>query len=238
MKLGRSHDYFWVLLNSLQEYSVLWTGTARKSDFILRCDHWSWRSWKSYSIYAFEVRNRQTSSCGFLIRHDVATREAVGTLKALCLKKHFLTIFPECHIDAKVLLYDSSSEEEILSGNPHFVLDCIKILTLSWVIVLPCGSRNLRKPFKLELAINIAECYRGFGADVIMTSESCRNGIEHCNEAHQKLGTIKCVVDNRGYAIHFSQGLIPFNKFGTVNPEFLYLLHLEIQGFACNMHSC
>lgn len=25
----------------------------------------------------------------------------------------------------------------------------------------------------------IAECCRGFGADVIMTSESCRNGISH-----------------------------------------------------------
>ncbi|XP_058095833.1 3-deoxy-manno-octulosonate cytidylyltransferase, mitochondrial isoform X3 [Magnolia sinica] len=33
----------------------------------------------------------------------------------------------------------------------------------------------------------IAECCRGFGADVIMTSESCRNGTERCNEALQKL---------------------------------------------------
>nr|GMD52762.1 3-deoxy-manno-octulosonate cytidylyltransferase, mitochondrial-like [Ipomoea batatas] len=33
----------------------------------------------------------------------------------------------------------------------------------------------------------IAECCRGFGAEVIMTSESCRNGTERCNEALQKL---------------------------------------------------
>ncbi|ERN11545.1 3-deoxy-manno-octulosonate cytidylyltransferase, mitochondrial [Amborella trichopoda] len=33
----------------------------------------------------------------------------------------------------------------------------------------------------------IAECCRGFGADVIMTSESCQNGTERCNEALQKL---------------------------------------------------
>ncbi|MCL7051421.1 hypothetical protein MKW94_007786 [Papaver nudicaule] len=33
----------------------------------------------------------------------------------------------------------------------------------------------------------IAECCRGFGADVIMTSESCRNGTERCNEALEKL---------------------------------------------------
>ncbi|KAJ9690459.1 hypothetical protein PVL29_012883 [Vitis rotundifolia] len=110
----------------------------------------------------------------------------------------------------------------------------------------------------------IAECCRGFGADVIMTSESCRNGTERCNEALKKLrknfdivvniqgdepliepeiidgvvkalqaapdavfstavtslkpedasdpNRVKCIVDNRGYAIYFSRGLIPYNK--------------------------
>nr|GMD01328.1 3-deoxy-manno-octulosonate cytidylyltransferase, mitochondrial [Ipomoea batatas] len=127
----------------------------------------------------------------------------------------------------------------------------------------------------------IAECCRGFGAEVIMTSESCRNGTERCNEALQKLekkydivvniqgdepliepeiidgivealqaapdavfstavtslkpedafdtNRVKCVVDNRGYAIYFSRGLIPYNKSGKVNPDFPYLLHLGIQ---------
>ncbi|KAJ0971841.1 hypothetical protein J5N97_019800 [Dioscorea zingiberensis] len=129
----------------------------------------------------------------------------------------------------------------------------------------------------------IAECCRGFGADVIMTSESCKNGTERCNEALQKLekdydivvniqgdepliepdiidgivralqgapdavfstavtslkpedgldpNRVKCVVDNNGYAIYFSRGLIPFNKSGKVNPKFPYLLHLGIQSY-------
>ncbi|CAI9088652.1 OLC1v1023048C1 [Oldenlandia corymbosa var. corymbosa] len=129
----------------------------------------------------------------------------------------------------------------------------------------------------------IADCCRGFGAEVIMTSESCRNGTERCNEALQKLGKkydivvniqgdeplidpeiidgivkalqaapdavfstavtslkpedafdtnrVKCVVDNRGYAIYFSRGLIPFNKSAQVNPQFPYMLHLGIQSF-------
>lgn len=64
-------------------------------------------------------------SVSSLNRHAVATREDVGTPKAICLKKHFSAIFPECQVDAKVMLYDSSSEDEILSGNPDFVLDCI-----------------------------------------------------------------------------------------------------------------
>ncbi|KAG5546260.1 hypothetical protein RHGRI_018435 [Rhododendron griersonianum] len=42
----------------------------------------------------------------------------------------------------------------------------------------------------------IAECCRGFGADVIMTSESCRNGTERCNEALQKLEKKYDVVVN------------------------------------------
>lgn len=129
----------------------------------------------------------------------------------------------------------------------------------------------------------IAECCRGFGADVIMTSESCRNGTERCNEALEKLekkydivvniqgdepliepeiidgivkalqgapdavfstavtsltpedstdpNRVKCIVDNHGYAIYFSRGLIPFNKSGKVNPNFPYLLHLGIQSY-------
>ncbi|PON32227.1 Acylneuraminate cytidylyltransferase [Parasponia andersonii] len=42
---------------------------------------------------------------------------------------------------------------------------------------------------------------------------------------------VKCVVDNRGYAIYFSRGLIPYNKSGKVNPKFPYSLHLGIQSY-------
>ncbi|KAL6283652.1 hypothetical protein ACE6H2_014581 [Prunus campanulata] len=129
----------------------------------------------------------------------------------------------------------------------------------------------------------IRDCCRSFGADVIMTSESCRNGTERCSEAIQKLekkydivvniqgdepliepeiidgivkalqeapdavfstavtslkledafdpNRVKCVVDNSGYAIYFSRGLIPFNKSGKANPQFPYMLHLGIQSY-------
>lgn len=129
----------------------------------------------------------------------------------------------------------------------------------------------------------IAKLCREFGADVVMTSETCRNGTERCNEALDKLGKdydvvvniqgdepliepeiidgivkalqvspdavfstavtslkpedgtdpnrVKCIVDNNGYAIYFSRGLIPYNKSGKVNPKFPYLLHLGIQSY-------
>ncbi|KAK4353941.1 hypothetical protein RND71_026135 [Anisodus tanguticus] len=83
-------------------------------------------------------------SVSSLNRHAVAAREDVGTSKSLCLKKHFESIFPECHIDAKVMLYDSSSEEEILSGHPDFVLDCIDNIDTKVALLAACVRRGLK----------------------------------------------------------------------------------------------
>ncbi|XP_076951441.1 uncharacterized protein LOC143624790 [Bidens hawaiensis] len=83
-------------------------------------------------------------SLSSLNRHAVATRTDVGTPKAICLKNHFSLIYPECHIDAKVLLYDDSSEEEILSGDPDFVLDCIDNIDTKVALLAACVRRGLK----------------------------------------------------------------------------------------------
>ncbi|XVF28853.1 hypothetical protein REPUB_Repub15cG0067800 [Reevesia pubescens] len=83
-------------------------------------------------------------SLSSLNRHAVATRADVGIPKAECLKKHFSSIFPECQIDVKVLLYDLSSEEEILSGNPDFVLDCIDNIDTKVALLAACVRRGLK----------------------------------------------------------------------------------------------
>lgn len=62
--------------------------------------------------------------------------------KALCLKKHFSKIFPECKIDAQVILYDASSEDRILSGNPDFVLDCIDNIDTKVILQLQIANSN------------------------------------------------------------------------------------------------
>ena len=79
-------------------------------------------------------------SLSSLNRHAVATREDVGIPKAICLKKHFSSIFPECHVDVKVMLYDASSEEEILSGHPDFVLDCIDNIDTKVLYLFTCST--------------------------------------------------------------------------------------------------
>ncbi|CAA6664767.1 unnamed protein product [Spirodela intermedia] len=83
-------------------------------------------------------------SLSSLNRHAVATRDDVGTPKALCLKKHFSSIFPECQIDARVQMYDTSAEEEILSGQPDFVLDCIDNIDTKVALLAACVRRGLR----------------------------------------------------------------------------------------------
>ena len=40
---------------------------------------------------------------------------------------------------------------------------------------------------------------------------------------------VKCVVDQNGYAMYFSRGMIPNNKKGTPDEETEYLLHLGLQ---------
>ncbi|KAL5574331.1 hypothetical protein UlMin_023928 [Ulmus minor] len=83
-------------------------------------------------------------SLSSLNRHAVATRADVGIPKAQCLKEHFHSIFPECHIEAKVLLYDASTEEEILSGAPDFVLDCIDNIDTKVALLAACVRRGLK----------------------------------------------------------------------------------------------
>ncbi|KAI3971183.1 hypothetical protein MKW92_020233 [Papaver armeniacum] len=83
-------------------------------------------------------------SLSSLNRHAVATRADVGIPKALCLKKHFELIFPECQIEARVQLYDDSSEEEILAGKPDFVLDCIDNIDTKVALLVACVRRGLR----------------------------------------------------------------------------------------------
>lgn len=83
-------------------------------------------------------------SLSSLNRHAVATRDDVGISKAMCLQKHFSSIFPECEVDARVQLYDSSSEEEILSGHPDYILDCIDNIDTKVALLAACVRRGLK----------------------------------------------------------------------------------------------
>lgn len=70
-----------------QEYSVLWLGTPEKSGLFICRGHWSWRSWESCCVYAFEVWCRQASSCRFW-----SGMLTLQTFPPLCCKGPFLNL--------------------------------------------------------------------------------------------------------------------------------------------------
>lgn len=64
-------------------------------------------------------------SLSSLNRHAVATRADVGMSKAVCLQDHFQQIFPECEVEARVQMFEAATQDDLLSGSPDYVLDCI-----------------------------------------------------------------------------------------------------------------
>lgn len=78
-----------------------------------------------------------------LNRHCLATRDDVGTPKALCLKKHFENIVPEAEVEAVVEMYNQEREEELLSGCPTFVLDAIDNIDTKVALLAACKARGI-----------------------------------------------------------------------------------------------
>ena len=62
-------------------------------------------------------------SLSSLNRHAVATQADVGTSKVTCIQRHFKGIFPDTNVEIRNELYSAENADELLSGNPDFVLD-------------------------------------------------------------------------------------------------------------------
>ncbi len=78
-----------------------------------------------------------------LNRHALATRKDVGIPKATCLKKHFSEICPECEVESMVSLFDENTVEEVLGGNPDFVIDAIDNIDTKVKLLLECKNRGI-----------------------------------------------------------------------------------------------
>ena len=82
-------------------------------------------------------------SLSSLNRHAVASRADVGTSKAECLAAHFREIYPEAVLDVRVAMYEESAEEELLGGNPDFVVDCIDNIDTKVHLLAACVRRQV-----------------------------------------------------------------------------------------------
>ncbi|KAI8592616.1 hypothetical protein BDZ88DRAFT_449124 [Geranomyces variabilis] len=83
-------------------------------------------------------------SLSSLNRHAVATQADVGTPKSTCLQRHFGQIAPHVQIDARNELFNIDAAEELLGGEPDFVLDCIDNLNTKMDLIKYCKDKNIR----------------------------------------------------------------------------------------------
>jgi tRNA A37 threonylcarbamoyladenosine dehydratase len=79
-----------------------------------------------------------------LNRHAVATRKDVGIPKVTAMKNHLLKIVPQMQIDARVNLFKIEDAEELLEGEPDFVLDCIDHLQTKAELIQYCVEKRYK----------------------------------------------------------------------------------------------
>jgi len=83
-------------------------------------------------------------SLSSLNRHATATRADVGTPKVQALRDHLLQVCPWCEIDARVAIFRGDDADDLLSGKPDLVLDCIDDTTTKAQLLVACDRLGLR----------------------------------------------------------------------------------------------
>lgn len=79
-----------------------------------------------------------------LNRHAVAVRADVGIPKATCLQQHFKQIMPEADVEAVVSMCTADNVDQLLAGNPDYVLDAIDNIDTKVALLAACKQRGIR----------------------------------------------------------------------------------------------
>ncbi|KAI8595662.1 hypothetical protein EDD21DRAFT_358844 [Dissophora ornata] len=82
-------------------------------------------------------------SLSSLNRHATAVQADVGTPKVLAMKKAFLSLAPWVEVDARVELFQEDAAEELLSGNPDYVVDAIDNINTKLALLKFCYDRKI-----------------------------------------------------------------------------------------------
>jgi len=78
-----------------------------------------------------------------LNRHAVATLADVGTPKVMTLRKHLEQVAPWVEINARNELWNIENGEELLSGNPTYVVDAIDNIDTKVDLLHFCKARGI-----------------------------------------------------------------------------------------------
>ncbi|CAK4149541.1 unnamed protein product [Aphanomyces euteiches] len=79
-----------------------------------------------------------------LNRHAVATRADVGLSKAQVLKRRLLEIVPQCNIEALPVMFEEAVADDLLDGNPTYILDCIDDVTTKTALLSVASAKGLK----------------------------------------------------------------------------------------------
>ncbi|CEG48309.1 ubiquitin-activating enzyme [Plasmopara halstedii] len=79
-----------------------------------------------------------------LNRHAVATRSDVGLSKVSAMKRHLLSIVPDCKIEDMTVMFEAGSADELLEGTPAYVLDCIDDVKTKCALLEAVSRKGLK----------------------------------------------------------------------------------------------
>ena len=79
-----------------------------------------------------------------LNRHAVATRADVGLPKVDVMKRHLEEFAPFVRVETMRALYSEENADEVLAGEPDFVLDCIDNIATKTHLLAYCLKRGMR----------------------------------------------------------------------------------------------
>lgn len=83
-------------------------------------------------------------SLSSLNRHATANQGDVGTPKVIAMKNAFKRIAPWCQVEAVKEMFQASNAEELLSGNPDLVIDCIDDKETKTSLLQFCQEKGMR----------------------------------------------------------------------------------------------
>lgn len=82
-------------------------------------------------------------SLSSLNRHATAVQADVGTPKVTSMKNAFGSLAPWVEVDARVELFQEEAAEELLSGNPDYVIDAIDNINTKLALLKFCYDHKI-----------------------------------------------------------------------------------------------
>ncbi|GAA5898531.1 hypothetical protein JCM6882_007808 [Rhodosporidiobolus microsporus] len=82
-------------------------------------------------------------SLSSLNRHSTATLAQVGTPKVTSCAEYFASVAPWVEVDARIELFEKEKSEELLQGNPDYVIDCIDNIDSKVDLLVYCAKNKI-----------------------------------------------------------------------------------------------